>query len=305
MDGKFTIGLIKTGVLMAAITGLFLVIGFLLGGMAGILIALGVAIGMNAYAYWNSDQLALKWHNARVVTPASAPALHAMVSDLAQKADLPMPGVYVIDSDQPNAFATGRSPEKGAVAVSTGLMRLLSEEELAGVMAHELAHIKHRDTLIMTVSATIAGAISMLAQYGIYFRRRDGAAGLVGALIAMFLAPLAAGLIQMMISRTREYAADRAGGEICGNPLWLAGALGKISAAVPQIPMQTAEDHPASAHMFIINPLTRGGIDNLFSTHPKAENRIAALEKQAEEVRRYANLAAARSWASPKSRVQY
>ncbi len=305
MNGKLAPGLIKTGILMAGITALFLVLGFLIAGLAGVLIALGITVGMNAYTYWNSDKLALGWHRARVVTPASAPALHAMIADLSNAADLPMPGVYVIDNDQPNAFATGRDPNHAAVAVTTGLMQMLSEEELAGVMAHELAHIKHRDTLIMTVTATIAGAIAMVAQYAFLFRGRNGVAGFAAALIATFVAPIAAMLIQMMISRTREYAADRAGGEICGNPLWLAAALEKISAAAPQIPMQTAEDHPASAHLFIHNPLTGGGLDNFFSTHPKAENRIAALSRQAEEMRRFDRLASDRAWAAPKSRVQF
>lgn len=298
-------GMIKTALLMAAMTSLFLVLGYLIGGPLGVVIAAAVAIGTNAYAYWNSDRLALGWHKARVVTAASAPALHRLVAELAQKAGLPMPGVYVIDSDQPNAFATGRSPEKGAVAVTTGLMRVLSEQELAGVIAHELAHIKHRDTLIMTISATIAGAITFLAQWAIFFRGRRDAAGVVAMLVAMFLAPVAATLIQLLISRTREYAADRAGGEICGNPIWLAGALQKIAASAPSLPMETAEQHPASAHLFIYNPLTAGGIDNLFSTHPKAENRIAKLVAQAEEMRRYARLASEGAWELPKSRTQY
>lgn len=305
MNGKLAPGLIKTGILMAGMSALFLALGFLIAGFAGVLVALGIAIGMNAYAFWNSDKLALSWHRARVVTAASAPTLHAMVHDLSVAAELPMPGVYVIDSDQPNAFATGRDPNHAAVAVTTGLMQMLSEEELAGVMAHELAHIKHRDTLIMTVTATIAGAISFVAQYAFLFRGRNGAVGVIAALVATIVAPIAAMLIQMLISRTREYAADRAGGEICGNPLWLAEALEKISRAAPQIPMQTAEDHPASAHLFIFNPLTGGGLDNFFSTHPKAENRIAALTRQAEEMRRFAKLAGQRSWASAKSRVEY
>lgn len=300
-----TTGMIKTALLMAAMTGLFLVLGYLIGGPLGLVIAAAVAIGTNAYAYWKSDELALNWHNARVVTAASAPALHRMVAELAQKAGLPMPGVFVIDSDQPNAFATGRSPEKGAVAVTTGLMRVLSEQELAGVIAHELAHIKNRDTLIMTISATIAGAIAFLAQWAIFFRGRRDAAGIVAILVAMFLAPIAATLIQLLISRTREYSADRAGGEICGNPIWLAGALKKIAASAPSLPMESAEKHPASAHLFIYNPLTGGAIDNLFSTHPRTENRIARLVDQAEEMRRYARLASDGAWDLPKSRTQY
>ena len=297
--------MIKTGLLMAAITGMFLVLGYLIGGTLGAVIALGLAAAMNAYAYWNSDRLALQWHNARVVTAASAPALHRMVGELSQQAGVPMPRVYVIDSDQPNAFATGRSPDKGAVAVTTGLMRTLSDDELAGVIAHELAHIKHYDTLIMTISATVAGAISFLAQYAVYFRGRRGAVGTGAAIVAMLLAPIAATLIQFMISRTREYAADRAGGEICGNPLWLASALQKIAASASAVPMDSAERHPASAHLFIYNPLTGGGIDHLFSTHPKTENRIARLETQAEEIRRLATLSEGGSWDLPKSRIQY
>lgn len=292
--------LIKTGMLLAALTALFMTAGFLLGGFGGALIALVVAIGMNAYAYWNSDKLALQAHGARPVTQASAPELVTMVEDLARNAELPMPAVYVIDNPQPNAFATGRSPEKAAVAATTGLMQMLSREELAGVMAHELAHIKNRDTLIMTVSATVAGAISMLAQFGFLFRGgRNNAAGMIGTLLAVFLAPIAAGLIQMLISRTREYSADRLGGEICGNPLWLASALGKISGMSQRVEMDTAERNPASAHLFIVNPLSGARMDSLFSTHPKAENRIAELKKQAADMDRFAQFADERKWGPP------
>lgn len=292
--------LIKTGMLLAAMTALFLVVGYLLGGPAGALIALVVAIGMNGYAYWNSDKLALSAHGARPVTRASAPQLYEMVEDLARKADLPMPEVYVIDTPQPNAFATGRSPEKAAVAATTGIMQLLSREELAGVMAHELAHIKNRDTLIMTIAATVAGAISMLAQFSMFFRgSRNNAMGLIGMLLAVFLAPIAAALIQMLISRTREYSADRLGGEICGNPLWLASALSKISGAARKIEMDTAERNPASAHLFIVNPLSGARMDNLFSTHPRAENRIEELKKQAASMDRLAQLADERRWGPP------
>ena len=281
-----SMNLVKTGMLLAAMTALFLVAGYLLGGAGGALIALVVAIGMNAYAFWNSDQLALRMHKARPVTRASAPELVGMVEELARNADMPMPAVYVIDTDQPNAFATGRSPDKAAVAATTGIMRMLTREELAGVMAHELAHIKNRDTLIMTVSATIAGAISMLAQFGMFFRGggRNNAIGMIGMLLAVFLAPMAAALIQMLISRTREYSADRLGGEICGNPLWLASALAKISGMAGRVEMASAEQNPASAHLFIVNPLSGARFDNLFSTHPKAENRIAALKQQAAEM---------------------
>ncbi|MEM0991017.1 MAG: zinc metalloprotease HtpX [Pseudomonadota bacterium] len=284
--------LIKTGMLLAAMTALFLTAGYLLAGLGGALLALVIALGMNAYAWWNSDKMALRMHNARPVTRASAPELVGMVEELSRNADLPMPEVYVIDTPQPNAFATGRSPDKAAVAATTGLIQMLSREELAGVMAHELAHIKNRDTLIMTISATIAGAISMLAQFGFLFRGRGGnnAAGLIGMLLAVFLAPLAAMLIQMLISRTREYSADRLGGEICRNPMWLASALQKISGMASRFEMDSAERNKASAHLFIVNPLSGQSFDSLFSTHPKAENRIAALQQQAAEMGRTARV---------------
>lgn len=296
--------LIKTGMLLAAMTALFLVVGFLLGGAGGALVALVIAIGMNAYAYWNSDKLALRMHGARPVTRASAPELVGMIEELARNAELPMPAVYVIDNPQPNAFATGRSPEKAAVAATTGILKTLTREELAGVMAHELAHIKNRDTLIMTISATIAGAISMLAQFGIFFRgNRNNAMGVVGMLLAVFLAPLAAALIQMLISRTREFSADRLGGEICRNPLWLASALGKISGAAGRVEMDSAERNPASAHLFIVNPLSGARFDNLFSTHPRVEYRIAALKQQATEMGRTAMLTDTdpRQWGPPRT----
>ncbi len=271
----------KTAILLAAMTALFLGAGFLLGGMGGAAIAFVIASGMNGYAYWNSDKLALRMHNAEPVTRSGAPQLYDMVDRLAQNAGMPTPAVYIIHSDQPNAFATGRNPENAAVAATTGIIKLLSTEELAGVMAHELAHIKNRDTLIMTVAATIAGAIGFLSQFAIFFRGNRGAAGFIGALAVMILAPLAASLVQMTISRTREYAADREGAEICGNPLWLASALAKIGAYAGRIQMPTAERNPASAHLFIMNPLDGGGADKLFSTHPSMENRIAALEEMA------------------------
>ncbi|MEM6662833.1 MAG: zinc metalloprotease HtpX [Pseudomonadota bacterium] len=292
--------LVKTGILLAALTALFLVAGFLLGGAAGALIALLISAGMSAYAFWNSDSMALNAHAARPVTRASAPELVEMVQDLSVKADLPMPDVYVIDSPQPNAFATGRSPEKGAVAATTGLMQMMDRNELAGVMAHELAHIKNRDTLIMTVCATVVGALSMLAQWGWLLRGRgNNGIGIVGALLAMILAPMAAGLIQMLISRTREYSADKLGGEICGNPLWLASALQKLGSGAGRIEMPSAEKNPASAHLFIVNPLSGKGVDNLFSTHPKMENRIAALKQQAQEMGRTASPSGDRQWGPP------
>ena len=236
---------------------------------------------MNGWAYWNSDKMALRMHNAEPVTPSGMPWLYEMVEALSRNAVLPTPAIYIIHSEQPNAFATGRNPENAAVAATTGIIKLLSKEELAAVMAHELAHIKNRDTLIMTVAATIAGAIGFLAQFAMFFRGNRGAGGVIGSIAVMILAPIAASLVQMTISRTREYAADRMGAEICENPLWLASALRKISGYAGRIEMPSAERNPASAHLFIMNPLTGRGADKLFSTHPNAENRIAALEEMA------------------------
>jgi heat shock protein HtpX len=282
----------KTMLLLAAMTALFMGVGWLIGGTGGALVALAVAVAMNGFAYWNSDRLALAAHGARPVGRASAPELYAMVEGLAARAGLPMPKLYVIDSEQPNAFATGRSPERGAVAFTTGIMRQLSREELAGVIAHELAHIRNRDTLLMTVAATVAGAISMLAQFGLFFGgdRDRNPLGIIGVLLAVILAPIAAMLIQMMISRTREYAADRMGAEICGNPLWLASALERISGAAGRYEMESAERHQATAHLFIVNPLSGRRMDSLFATHPSTENRIAALRQLAAEMGRTADL---------------
>lgn len=272
----------KTMLLLAAMTALFMGVGWLIGGTSGMMIALVVAIGTNAFAYWNSDKLALRMHGAEPVTRASAPDLHEMVTRLAQNAGLPMPKVYLIRSDQPNAFATGRNPENAAVAATTGILQLLDRDELAGVMAHELAHIKNRDTLVMTIAATVAGAISMLAQFGFFFgggaQRERGGMGILGVLAAVLLAPFAAMLIQMTISRTREYSADRDGAAISRDPLSLARALRKISAYAGRIEMPSAERNPASAHLFIVNPLSGARMDNLFSTHPSVDNRVRALE---------------------------
>jgi heat shock protein HtpX len=263
-------------------TALFGLAGFALGGEAGMVIALVIAAGMNLYAWWGSDRAVLRAHGARPVTKASAPDLVGMVEDMTRDAGMPMPAVYVIDSDQPNAFATGRNPENAAVAATTGLLRTLSREEVAGVMAHELAHIRNRDTLIMTVTATLAGAITLLANFAFFFRGgRDNGMGIVGVLATMILAPLAAGLVQMAISRTREYEADRIGAEICGQPLWLASALAKISGLAARIDMNSAERNPGSAHMFIVNPLHAHKHDSLFSTHPATENRIRELQELA------------------------
>ena len=275
---------VKTMMLLAALTALFMSAGFLLGGTGGMVIALIVAIGMNFFAFWNSDQLALRANGAEPATMGSAPELVRMVERLSQQAGLPTPKVYLIHSAQPNAFATGRNPENAAVAATTGLLQMLSRDEVEGVMAHELAHIKNRDTLIMTVAATVAGALSMLAQFGFFFggNRSDRSPfGFIGVLAAVILAPLAAMIIQMMISRTREYSADRLGAEISGNPMGLANALRKIAGAAYRIEMPAAERNPSMAHLFIINPLSGARMDNLFSTHPNTENRIAALEAMA------------------------
>lgn len=270
----------KTGLLLAAMTALFGAVGFLIGGESGMLIALAVAAAMNLFAYWNSDRVVLSMYGAREVDAQTAPEFYGLVQQLAQRAGLPMPKVYVIDNDQPNAFATGRNPENAAVAATTGLLHSLSREEIAGVMAHELGHVKNRDTLIMTITATLAGAIGMLANFAMFFGgSRDNRSGLgvIGSIAVMILAPVAAMLVQMAISRSREYEADKAGAEISGNPQALASALQRISGTVARVPNQQAEGNPATAHMFIINPLTGGGVDNLFSTHPSTENRVAAL----------------------------
>lgn len=273
--------IMRTAMLLAAMTALFLVCGFLLAGQTGIVIALVLALGMNAFAYWNSDKMVLRMHRAREVDGRTAPDLVRMVEQLAHRAGMPMPKVYIIDTDQPNAFATGRNPENAAVAATTGLLRRLSAQEVAGVMAHELAHIKNRDTLIMTVTATLAGALSMLANFALFFGgNRNNPLGLIGVILMMILAPLAASLVQMAISRTREYEADRVGAEICGHPLWLASALEKISGAAKTIDYDRAEDNPATAHMFIVNPLHARKVDGLFSTHPAMENRVARLREQ-------------------------
>jgi heat shock protein HtpX len=277
--------MMRTAVLMAAMTALFLVVGALIGGQTGMLMALAFAAATNLFAYWNSDRMALAANGAQEIERADAPDLYDLVAELARRAQLPMPRVYVIHEDQPNAFATGRNPENAAVAVNTGLMRMLTREELAGVIAHELAHIKHRDTLTMTITATLAGAISSIAQWGMFFGgNRSNGPGVIGSIALAILAPLAAMLVQMAISRSREYEADRLGAEICGDPNWLASALYKIAHGAEAIPNENAEANPAMAHMFIVNPLTGRGVDNLFSTHPNVENRIAALQQLARQM---------------------
>jgi len=275
--------LVRTAMLLAAMTALFGLAGLALGGTAGMVIALLIAGGMNLAAWWGSDRMVLRMHNARRVTRASAPDLVGMVEQMTRAAGMPMPEVYVIDEDQPNAFATGRSPENAAVAATKGLLRTLSPEEVAGVMAHELAHVRNRDTLVMTLTATLAGAITMLANFAFLFRGgRDNGMGVVGVLATMILAPLAAGIVQMAISRTREYEADRIGAEICGQPLWLASALEKIAGGAARIDLNSAERNPATAHMFIVNPLHAHAHDSLFSTHPATANRVAALRRLAD-----------------------
>jgi len=275
----------RTALLLAGMTALFLAIGGLIGGQSGMMIALVIALGMNVFAYWNSDKVVLRMYNAQEVDARSAPQFYGIVQQLAQRAGLPMPRVYIIENDQPNAFATGRDPEHAAVAATSGLLRSMSYEEIAGVMAHELAHVKNRDTLIMTITATIAGAIGMLANFAMFFGgssdNRSNPLGIVGSILIMILAPLAAMLVQMAISRTREYAADRAGAEIAGNPLWLASALENLDAAAHRVPNEQAESNPATAHMFIINPLNGRKMDNLFSTHPSTANRVARLRELA------------------------
>ena len=278
---------LRTGLLMAALMGLFLAAGYLLGREQGMLIAFVMAAGMNLFAYWNADKMVLRMHGARQVDQRSAPEFYGLVEELAQRAGLPMPKVYLMDNPQPNAFATGRNPENAAVAATTGLLRILDRNEVAGVMAHELAHVKHRDTLVMTMTATIAGAISMLANFGMFFggsRDRNNPLGAVGMILMVILAPLAAMLVQMAISRTREYSADRGGAEISGEPIALASALAKISNAAHRIENPAAEANPATAHMFIINPLSGQRMDGLFSTHPDPRNRIEALKRIASEM---------------------
>lgn len=270
--------------LLAAMTALFMGIGYMIGGQSGMMIALMIAAAMNVFSYWNSDKMVLRMHHAREVDERSAPELFGMVRQMSARADMPMPRVYIIDNPQPNAFATGRNPQNAAVAATTGLLNMLSKEEVAGVMAHELAHIKNHDTLIMTITATLAGAISMLGNFAFFFggnRDNNNPLGFIGVLVAMIVAPLAAMLVQMAISRTREYAADRLGAQICGQPLWLASALSRIAGGVERIHNPDAEHNPATAHMFIINPLSGERMDNLFSTHPNTANRIAELQKMA------------------------
>ncbi|WP_427311991.1 zinc metalloprotease HtpX [Cupriavidus sp. H39] len=276
---------VKTFMLMAAITALFIVIGGMIGGRSGMMFALLIALGMNFFSYWFSDKMVLRMYNAQEVDAGSAPQFYGMVQELAQRAGLPMPRVYLINEDAPNAFATGRNPEHAAVAATTGILRVLSERELRGVMAHELAHVRHRDILTSTIAATMAGAISALANMAMFFGGRDengNRTNPIASIAVAILAPLAASLIQMAISRAREFEADRAGAEISGDPQALASALDKIHRYAQGIPFQAAEEHPATAQMMIMNPLSGGGIANLFSTHPATEERIARLMQMAQ-----------------------
>lgn len=279
--------LIRTGLLLLAMTALFVVVGYLLGGQTGILIALALSIATHIWSYWASDSIVLRMHGAKEISERDQPVYYGVVRDLAAKAGLPMPRVCIMESPQPNAFATGRNPSHAAVCATTGLLGIVNENELAGVLAHELAHVKNRDTLTMAMAATLAGAISMLANFSLFFgSRRDSRSpiGPFGGILIALAAPFAAMLIQMAISRSREYAADQEGSRISGHPLWLASALRKLEASRKRAPNMTAEANPASAHLFIINPLTGRGTDSLFITHPSTENRIAALEELARQM---------------------
>lgn len=268
----------KTFILLGGLTALFMVVGYAIGGANGAVVALMAAAAMNLFAWWGSDRMVLRMHNAQPVTEAEAPQLYQMTAELSRRAGIPMPTLYVIHEQQPNAFATGRSPERGAVAVNTGLLELMNQQEVAGVIAHELAHIKNRDTLIMAVTATLAGAIGFLAQFGFMLGRgRENRANPIAMIILMVLGPLAAMLVQMAISRTREYVADAEGARICGDPAWLANGLAKLERGKIGHVNETAEANPGSAHMFIVNPLSGLRLDRLFATHPPTEERIARL----------------------------
>ncbi len=272
----------KTMLLLAALTALFMALGFTIGGRGGAIIAFLVALGMNLFTYWNADKIVLRMHGAREVDAAAAPQLHGIIGGLAMRAGLPMPRVYLIDSPHPNAFATGRNPEHAAVAATTGLLGILDRDEVAAVMAHELAHVKNRDTLIMTMTATIAGAISMLANFGLFFRGNDSRGNILAIILAVIVAPFAAMIVQLAISRAREYGADHAGAHIHGNPRHLATALAKLSEAAARIPNPVAERNPAAASLYIVPGL--GGRDSWFSSHPANDNRIAGLEALAGEL---------------------
>lgn len=298
---------LRTAMLLAAMTALFMGVGFLIGGTGGMMIAFLVAAATNLFSYWNADKMVLSMNHAVEVDARNAPEFYAIVEALAKQAGLPMPKTYLIDNPQPNAFATGRNPENAAVAASTGLLERLSHEEVAAVMAHELAHIQHRDTLTMTIVATLAGAISMLGNFAFFFggsRDNNNPFGFVGVLVAILVAPFAAMIVQMAVSRTREYEADRRGAEIVGNPLWLASALDKIARGAERIRNPDAERNPATAHLFIINPLHGERMDSLFSTHPNTDNRIAALQAMARDMAGRTNQPAPRQAPVPTEELQ-
>jgi heat shock protein HtpX len=278
--------LFRAGILMALLTGLFVAVGYAVGGGPGMAVAFLLAAAMNVFAYWNSDKMVLSMYGAREADEATAPDLVHLVRQLAETDELPMPKVYIADNDQPNAFATGRNPEHAALCVTTGLLNRVSREELAGVLAHELSHVKNRDTLTMTIVATIGGAIGMLANFAFFIGggRRNNPLGFAGVLLVSILAPVAAMLVQMAISRAREFEADRFGAVLSGRPLWLASALQRIESAAEVIDNPAAEANPAMAHMFIVNPLHGGGISSLFASHPSTEERIARLKAIAAEM---------------------
>jgi heat shock protein HtpX len=278
----------RTGLLLAVLTAIFMAVGYAIGGRSGMVIALLVAAATNIFAYWNSDKMVLGLYGARAIDRAAAPGLYGIVEQLADRAGIPMPRIYIVEQEQPNAFATGRDPEHAAVCVTTGLLNAVDQQELAGVLGHELGHIKHRDTLTMTITATIAGAIGMLANLALFLGvfggrgdNRSNPLGIVGVILVSILAPIAATLVQLAISRAREYEADRGGAEISGHPLWLASALEKIDAYAQRVPNPVAAAHPATAHLFIVNPLTGSRMNNLFASHPATGDRIRRLREMA------------------------
>ncbi len=278
-------GYVRTALLLAGLTAFFLAVGYMIGGQGGMIFALALALGMNFFAYWNSDKMVLRLYRARELDPNGSPELFSLLRELTRRAGLPMPKLYLIDNPQPNAFATGRNPDHAAVAVTSGLMSMLNRDELAGVLSHELSHVRNHDTLTMTIAATIAGAIGMVANFALFFGgNRNNPLGIVGVILMMILAPLAAMLVQMAISRTREYEADRVGGLISGQPLALASALAKLQHGAERVDNVDAERNPATAHMFIVNPLHKGGVNGLFASHPGTEDRIARLRDQARDM---------------------